>query len=219
MISALFVQRHGVYFGLPNVDPWDEQRDARLYEGPFPVVAHPPCARWCRLSWLAEARYGLKRGEDSGCFESALSSVRRFGGVLEHPAHSLAWGRFGLPRPSRSGGWTRGFCGGWSCHIEQSAYGHPAKKATWLYAVGCDLPGMNWGSTPGSKAGALVSWCGNRTKSTDSRPRLSSRKASATPVLFRDVLIFMAESAYKSTNTGNQTKGWHVLGPACNTGP
>jgi hypothetical protein len=28
MVAALFVQTNGVYFGLPNVDPWDIQRDA-----------------------------------------------------------------------------------------------------------------------------------------------------------------------------------------------
>ncbi len=37
MISALFVQRNGVYFGLPDVDAWDEDRDARKYEGTHPV--------------------------------------------------------------------------------------------------------------------------------------------------------------------------------------
>ena len=45
MIAALYVQRGGVYFDLAGVDPWDEQRDARRYAGPWPVVAHPPCAR------------------------------------------------------------------------------------------------------------------------------------------------------------------------------
>lgn len=38
-IAALYVQRDGVYYGLPDVDPWDEERDARLYAGPWPVVA------------------------------------------------------------------------------------------------------------------------------------------------------------------------------------
>ena len=27
-VAALFVATDGVYFGLPNVDPWDRQRDA-----------------------------------------------------------------------------------------------------------------------------------------------------------------------------------------------
>ena len=30
-VAALFVETNGCYFGLPNVDPWDEPRDARLY--------------------------------------------------------------------------------------------------------------------------------------------------------------------------------------------
>lgn len=47
-VAALFVETGGVYFGLPDVDPWDEARDARKYAGPWPVVAHPPCERWGR---------------------------------------------------------------------------------------------------------------------------------------------------------------------------
>lgn len=35
MIAALFVQKGGVYWDLPGVDPWDEERDARLYAGPW----------------------------------------------------------------------------------------------------------------------------------------------------------------------------------------
>lgn len=63
MIAALFVATGGCYFGLPEVDPWDEKRDARLYAGPWPVVAHPPCARWCKpLAWVNQTRYGLRVG-------------------------------------------------------------------------------------------------------------------------------------------------------------
>jgi hypothetical protein len=61
MIAALYVERGGVYYGLPDVDPWDEERDARLYAGPWPVVAHPVCARWSRLAALVESRGGATR--------------------------------------------------------------------------------------------------------------------------------------------------------------
>ncbi len=84
MIAALYVATGGVYYdpALTDVDPWDAQRDARLYAGPHPVVAHPPCSRWCRLAGLVEARWGHKRGEDGGCFAAALASVRTWGGGL-----------------------------------------------------------------------------------------------------------------------------------------
>lgn len=192
MIAALYVQKGGVYYGLPDVDPWDEERDARLYAGPWPVVAHPPCARWCRLAGLVEARWGHKRGEDGGCFEAALNAVRAYGGVLEHPAYSDAWHEFGLPEPNRYGEWQGGLCGGWSCQIEQGRYGHPAKKATWLYAHGVDLPPLRWGYSLDSKGQALVSWCGNHTQAHDDRPRAGKAVAAATPLAFRDVLLDIA---------------------------
>lgn len=193
MIAALFVSPNGCYAGLPGVDVWPESSDARLYDGPHPVVAHPPCSRWCRLAGLVEARWGHKRGEDGGCFASALANVRRVGGVLEHPAYSDAWPAFDLPIPSRSGGWQRGTCGGWSAHIEQGRYGHVAKKATWLYAYGVLLPPLRFGSEPDQASRAVVSWC--RNHSSDHRPRIGKAAASATPIAFRDVLIAMAESA------------------------
>ena len=48
-IAALYVEENGCYYGLDGVDPWGVTRDARKYDGPFPVVAHPPCARWSAL--------------------------------------------------------------------------------------------------------------------------------------------------------------------------
>ena len=193
-IAALFVDPRGVYAGLEGVDVWGEARDARRYPGPHPVVAHPPCSRWCRLAGLVEARWGHKRGDDGGCFASALESVRRWGGVLEHPAHSDAWIAFSLPVPHAHGLWHKGFCGGWSCHVEQGHYGHAARKATWLYAFGVDLPEMRWGRA--ARARALVSWCANsKHLENDARPRVGKKQASATPLEFRDVLIAMARSA------------------------
>lgn len=197
MIAALFVAAGGVYCGLPDVDPWDEARDARLYKGPHPVVAHPPCSSWCRLAGLVEARWGHRRGEDGGCFEAALAAVRRWGGVLEHPAYSDAWAAFGLTVPSRRGGWQAGLCGGFAAHVEQGRYGHVAKKATWLYAFGVELPALRWGTTPDSEITHLVSWCGNHVKTAELRPRVG-KAAATTPPEFRDVLLSIAASARRA---------------------
>ena len=189
MIAALFVEKNGAYYGLPDVDPWPLDRDARTYAGPHRVVAHPPCARWCRLAGLVEARWGHKRGDDGGCFASALASVRRFGGVLEHPAESAAWPAFGLPRPSRNG-WARDFYDGWSTEVAQRNYGHKARKLTWLYAVGVVPPRLNWRRPAAPKHqvsnltnhGGLLEW-------------LPKWERAATPIAFRDVLLKIAKGA------------------------
>jgi hypothetical protein len=185
MIAALYVQRGGVYWDLPDVDPWDESRDARKYAGPHPVVAHPPCARWCRLAGFVEAtgKGRLKRGADGGTFEAALHAVRTWGGVLEHPAYSAAFARFGLPIPRDKGGWQMGLCGGWSCHVEQWHYGHPAKKATWLYAFGArELPSLRWGPTPDYEPFRYVELLGHNER-------------NMTPKPFRDALLSISRSA------------------------
>ena len=147
MIAALYVERAGTYWNLPDVDPWDVTRDARLYAGPWPVVAHPPCNTWCKMAPVNQARWGLKIGDDGGCFEAALAAVRRWGGVLEHPAVSIAWRTFGLPKPFGVG-WQRVFCGGFVAQVEQGAYGHRARKKTWLYGYGIDPESLRWGAGP-----------------------------------------------------------------------
>lgn len=195
VIAALFVEPRGCYADVPGVDLWDAERDARLYAGPWPVVAHPPCSRWCQLAGLVQARWGHKKGDDGGCFASALESVRRWGGVLEHPAYTAAFPAHGLPAPDRRGGWQRTLCGGAVCHVEQGRYGHRARKATWLYAHGVDLPEMRWGYEKGDGQRPLVSWCGNRVPLDGKRDRLGKREALATPQEFRDALLEIAGSS------------------------
>jgi hypothetical protein len=195
-VAALYVEKNGIYAGLPDVELWDSERDARNYPGTHPVVAHPPCSRWCRLAGLVEKRWGHKKGDDGGTFAAALRDVRKYGGVLEHPAYSDAWTEYGLPIPNPAGGWQRGIEGGWTCHVEQGRYGHVAKKATWLYAYGVDeLPSLKWGNDPDQQSKALVSWCGNHVKSSENRPRVGKKAASATPTEFRDVLLSIARKA------------------------
>jgi len=150
-VAALFVQTGGVYWNLDGVDPWDEMRDARLYAGTYRVVAHPPCERWGRYwSGGPSAHEVCTLGDDGGCFAAALSAVRRWGGILEHPEGSHAWRAFDLNLPPRHGGWVvADWQGGWTCCIEQGAYGHRARKATWLYSCHVELPSLKWGRAPG----------------------------------------------------------------------
>lgn len=184
-VAALYVQKGGIYYGLEGVDPWDEERDARLYDGPHPVVAHPPCNRWCQLAPINFARWGAAIGEDGGCFWHALDAVRRFGGVLEHPAYSLAWPEFDLPIPLR-GVWRKSFFDeGYVTEISQSAYGHGARKRTWLYLIGEPLE-MDW-SDP---AGEYVVGAG--VHSGNAQGRRLGGFTSATPIAFRDKLLELA---------------------------
>lgn len=195
MIAALYVDPRGVYANLPGVDCWDETRDARLYDGPYPVVAHPPCARWSRTAALTEAWFGYKRGDDGGCFEAALRAVRRFGGVLEHPAYSAAWARFDLPRPTYYEGWTSSLLDdGASCYVEQARYGLASKKPTWLYAYGVDLPDLRWGMIPDSEGTSPRDPGGGGMHAFRDR-HSKGYAASRTPEAFRDVLLHMARSA------------------------
>jgi hypothetical protein len=198
VIAALYVLADGVYAGRPDVDLWPETRDARLYDGPHPVVAHPPCARWGRY-WFGgpSARVRRVKGDDGGCFAAALASVRQWGGVLEHPEASSAWATFGLTPPPRAGGWIAAdMVGGWTCCVEQGHYGHAARKATWLYAVGVPLQTLPWGSS-GTRtrldAGYHTAEERRREQRTGAcHQRLSKRQRLSTPPPFAELLLAMA---------------------------
>jgi len=208
MIAALYVETGGAYYGIPDVDPWDIDADARKYGGPWPVVAHPPCKRWGRF-WgggpLSKTK--LTMGADDGCFAAALASVRLNGGVLEHPEASHAWRAHGLIAPPWHGGWVKAglLDPGWTCCVEQGAYGHAARKRTWLYAVGCRLPSLRWGKALGDfvrldagyhsaeeRAGAEPEI---RRQRDSAMARIPKSQRAATPPEFRELLIEMARSA------------------------
>jgi hypothetical protein len=212
-IAALYVETGGSYYGLPGVDPWDERRDARLYPGPHPAVAHPPCQRWGKLwagqpLWIKRTGERKKKGDDGGCFAAALASVRKWGGVIEHPWGSFAWPHFNLNTPPRAGGWIAAdFHGGQTCCVEQGRYGHYARKPTLLLVYGVamqDLPELDWGiSKPEFPQWAIdkhgLEYCKRAGElafqggGTDSSPRIG------TPEPFRDLLISIARFAVPAT--------------------
>lgn len=201
MIAALFVETDGAYYGVPNVDPWDETRDARRYDGPWPVVAHPPCQRWGRY-WHGSPRkpHQYRLGDDGGCFEAALAAVREWGGVLEHPAHSHAWRAFRLPLPPSFGWRGPDRFGGYACNVEQGHYGHIARKATWLYCCGVTPPPMIWGPSEQRLPSYAVERYGyEKARRIGVMAAIGgkdkTRIRNATPPAFRDALLRIATMA------------------------
>lgn len=142
-----------------------------------------------RTHKLQEMGGGHNRpGNDGGCFASALRSVRTFGGVLEHPAKTKAWSAHGLVAPVGMG-WNLCSDGGYVCEVWQSAYGHRANKATWLYYYGKGRPDeLIWGRVAGSHQ---IGFPDQRGKKAN-KPTLCKREANATPIKFRDALIHIA---------------------------
>lgn len=213
MVAALYVEPKGCYVGVPGVDPWDEARDARKYAGPHPVVAHPPCQRWGRF-WHGSTRkpHQYKLGDDGGCFAAALDAVMRYGGVLEHPAHSKAWDAFGLWKPELGAGWQLCLQPGrsyWVCYVEQGHYGHASRKPTWLLAKSASKPPeLNWtkceqrlpawmveryGYEKARRIG-VVAMVGGKNKTAI---------RNATPEPFRDVLLSIARKAHNAELCGS----------------
>ena len=206
MVAALFVKTDGAYFGVPGVDPWDEMRDARKYQGSLPVVAHPPCQRWGKFwagqpLWIARTGERKQKGDDGGCFAAALAAVRRCGGVLEHPWASHAWPHFGLSVPPRAGGWIKADdAGGWTCCVEQGRYGHYARKPTLLYAVGVELPELLWGvSEPQYPQWAIdkygIGYCKRAGELAFKGGGKDSAARIGTLAAFRDLLLQIAGTA------------------------
>jgi hypothetical protein len=127
-VAVLFARADSIYKTMPECEVYDMERDARTYDGPWPVVAHPPCRAWGRLRTFANPR-----ADERNLARLAVSIVREFGGVLEHPAGSTLWAAQKLPRPGE-----RDSFGGWTLAAPQKWWGHKAEKETWFYVVGCE---------------------------------------------------------------------------------
>ena len=167
-VAALFVRADSCYKQMEAVDCYDIERDARLWLGGCPVVAHPPCRAWGRLRQFAKPRPDEKQ-----LAIDVLAHVRKYGGVLEHPAESTLYGYCGMPRP---GQFPDDF-GGWSMEIQQFHFGHRAEKATWLYIVGAnpdDIPAI-------PRREGRATHCVRPTKSYPRLPSITKAEREHTP--------------------------------------
>ncbi len=214
-VAALYIDPLGPYPKMAGVECWDASRDARLYDGPHPVVAHPPCGPWGRL----RHKY---RGAEHDCAPRAVEQVRRWGGVLEHPAGSRLWESCGLPLAPRIWNWdlfrasSPNFgapvdsFGGYALEVDQCEWAHVARKGTWLYLVGVPREALEAPPFPGREP---THWCsGFRRKGAE--PGTSGYKATGcavppgikvcsaqqrrrTPPLFAEYLVRLARNVSK----------------------
>ncbi len=169
----------------------------------WPVVSHTSCKRWGRF-WHGSTRkpHQFELGDDGGCFVASVIAVHLWGGVIEHPAESRAWKFFGLPIPIKGTGWSApDQYGGRSCYVEQVHYGHPARKATYLYAIGIDFDAFEliWDRTRAVVPDWMIARYGEKkarkigvVAMMGGKDKVKNR--NATPLAFRDILIAMAES-------------------------
>lgn len=113
MPTVLFARKDSIYKTL-GCDVWDADRNARLYLGRGPVIAHPPCRAWGKFA---------HRSKHSDWEKShalwAMDLVRSYGGILEHPVTSRLWD-FLQP-------------GDKHVTVDQNWFGHPAQKRTRLF--------------------------------------------------------------------------------------
>lgn len=183
--AVLFARADSIYKRLPGLDVYDAARDARTYPGGLPVVAHPPCRAWGRLRAFANVQ-----PHEPDLARWAVAQVRRWGGVLEHPAGSLLWPDQGLPLGHRRDRW-----GGWTLPIHQQDFGHRAQKKTWLYIVGVepdDLPPL---PLVLGEASHVI-----QSRRRDSRPHVTKAEREHTPP---DLAEWLVELAARSSIRGN----------------
>lgn len=99
-VAVLFARHDSIYKSLPGCDVWDIERDARTWPGGTPIVAHPPCRSWGTFRHVAKPVDGERE-----LALWAVDQIRRYGGVLEHPARSALWREKPLPEPGQRDDW------------------------------------------------------------------------------------------------------------------
>ena len=179
MIAVLFARRDSIYRSFPECDVWDAERDARLWPGGSAIVAHPPCRAWGSLRHFARPGPGEKE-----MAIWAIGEIRKWGGVLEHPAASGLFDRVGAPRPGRGmDQW-----GGWTLGVRQLDFGHACEKKTILYIVGCaprSIPPLPISFVPPSH---IIGSSRRHSALTGA----SQRMREATPPRFAEWLVALA---------------------------
>jgi hypothetical protein len=199
-VAILFARADSIYKTLADCDVWDADRDALKWQGGSPVVAHPPCRAWGRLRHFAKPRAG-----ERSLSLWAVDMVRRWGGVLEHPASSLLWKEKPLPGPGNIDEW-----GGWTLPVLQMWWGHRAEKRTWLYVCGVEPSRIPEIPLKLGAAECVIRLDKRRRDGThirkgdkDWRPFLNDAERERTPRDFAEWLVELASRTQPSVVASN----------------
>lgn len=194
-VAALFVRSDSVYKDIPGVEAYDAQRDARTWPGGTALIAHPPCRGWGRLRAMARPLPGEM---DLGTW--AVEQVRRYGGIIEHPANSTLWRACALPLEGRRDAWR-----GWTMCVPQYWWGHRAEKLTFFYFVGIEpaqLPAVPFqlGTAPMIIGTSRRRRDGTRLKKGDVgyRPEMTKAAREHTPIQLAHWLVDVARIIERS---------------------
>lgn len=187
-VAVLFARKDSIYTELPNVEVYDEERDARTYPGSMPIVAHPPCRLWGKLRHFSTAP-----PQEKELAIWAVHKVRENGGALEHPAASRLWSEMNLPAPGKGydefGGWTLGVWQWW--------WGHKAEKATKIYI--CGIKPANLPEIPIKLGYPEFVVSTSKRKNSSALPEISKRERQETPKRFAEWLIELARRTASPT--------------------
>lgn len=118
-VAVLCAHDQSTYYSIPGAEVWNRKKDAFLFSGSLPVIAHPPCAQWSKMRSFSN--YNLR---EKLLAEWCWDIVNKNGGIFEHPAGSLFWKYI---RADRSKIFS----------VDQCWWGFPGRKTTYLYFHNC----------------------------------------------------------------------------------
>lgn len=185
-VSALFVRTDSIYKSL-EIDCWDIERDARLWPGGNPIIAHPPCRAWGKLKAFAKPR-----PDERQLAIWSIEQIRKYGGVLEHPRHSSLWKEMNLPTGKQIDQF-----GGFSICVNQFWWGHLAEKKTLLYI--CGVKPHNIPKIP--LRFDLIEYVVTTSKKKNGKKEISKKMREATPIEFAKWLIELASRCVVSNRS------------------
>lgn len=159
------------YYQIPGLDLWDIKRDAWLYSGSNPVITHAPCPQWSRMKGFSKYNYDEKE-----LAFHCLKYVIRNGGIFEHPQGSSFFKEAGVTKNIYS--------------VDQSWWGFPARKRTWLfYSKIKPLSTPISFDPPSHIIGSLKLGGSKKVRPTTHMPDLKASERSRMPLSFCQYLV------------------------------